>query len=480
MSAANLAYQGVQYDLPQDGASRPSISIDDLKAEGIKHVRIQWVDLINNIRYRVVPLPYFEKLLKTSRPGTSLAKVSLGLVLITVVEGFNPVGEYLYAIDLSSLRICPYAPGHASVMGWFEEKNPVAGIDGHRAVEVDLCPRTILRRVVENAKEIAGIEFLVGFETEFILLESTLPVKAVNQHGWCNAPALPSGTKEAQVMEEISEALTLSGVELQMYHAEAAPGQYEVVTGPLPPLQAADALIHTRETIFNIASKHGLRATLAPRVFLDSSGSAAHSHISVHAPNEQPRPSAHENLSELEATFLAGLLEHLASLALLVLPTTASYKRMQDGVWSGGTYVCWGTDNREAPIRLCNATSPSSRNFELKTLDGTANPYLALAAVLGAGLSGVLLSKELTIKDCSGGKSAALLGESGRAELGIRQRMPLSWEEARAKFEKSVIVDSVFGMDFKTKYLSVNKGLKEQMTFGLMDDEALKLLVETF
>lgn len=71
-------------------------------------------------------------------------------------------------------------------------------------------------------------------------------------------------------MDEISDALEASGIELQMYHAEAAPGQYEVVTGPLPPLQAVDALIHTRETIYNIASKHGLRATLAPRVFLDN------------------------------------------------------------------------------------------------------------------------------------------------------------------------------------------------------------------
>lgn len=76
-------------------------------------------------------------------------------------------------------------------------------------------------------------------------------------------------------MEEIANALQVPGcgVELQMYHAEAAPGQYEVVTGPLPPLQAVDALIHTRETIFNVASKYGLRATLAPRVFLDNCAS---------------------------------------------------------------------------------------------------------------------------------------------------------------------------------------------------------------
>ncbi|KAF8908595.1 hypothetical protein CPB84DRAFT_1703615 [Gymnopilus junonius] len=421
---------------------------------------------------------YFEKLLKTSRPGTSLTKASLGLVFVNIAEGFNATGEYLYAIDMSTLRICPYAPGHASVMGWFEEKEPIVGL-GHRSIEVDLCPRTILRRVVENTKQISDVGFLIGFETEFILLKNTQPIQAVNPHGWCNAPALPSGTPESQVLEEIADALTASNVELQMYHAEAAPGQYEVVTGPLPPLQAVDALIHTRETIFNIASKHGLRATLAPRVFLDNCGSAAHAHISLHSSNSSPSPD-HANLTSLESSFLAGILTHLASFTLLLLPTTASYQRMMDGVWSGGTYVCWGTDNREAPIRLCNASSPSSRNFELKTLDGTANPYLAIAAVLGAGLEGILEEKQLTIQNCKGEKSAALLGDQGRKVLGISERLPLSWEEARAKFEKSELVEGVFGKEFKEKYLSVNKVLKDQLTFGLMDEEELKLLVETY
>jgi hypothetical protein len=113
----------------------------------------------------------------------------------------------------------------------------------------------------------------VGFESEFILLKNTLPIEPVNQHGYGNSPALATGTKEYQILEEIAESLSLSGVELQMYHAEGAPGQYEVITGPLPPLQAADALIHTRETIYNIASKHGVRATFAPRVFVDSCSS---------------------------------------------------------------------------------------------------------------------------------------------------------------------------------------------------------------
>ncbi|KAJ3501159.1 hypothetical protein NLJ89_g9467 [Agrocybe chaxingu] len=358
--SSDLVHHGVQYTVSSE-PPKAHLPVDELGLRGIKYVRIQWVDLINHIKYRVVPIAYFEKLLQTSRPGSSLTKATLGIVFVTVSEGFSSTGECLYALDLSTLRLCPYAPGHASVMGWFEEKQPKAGLSGRRAVEMDICPRTILRRVVENAKELSGIEFLIGFETEFILLNKISPIEAVNPHGWCDSKALLSGSKEAAVLEEIADCLTASGVELQMYHGEGAPGQYEVVTGPLTPLQAVDALIHTRETIYNVASKHGMTATLAPRIFLDSCGSATHAHISVHAPNETSEPSSHANLTALEEHLLAGILAHLSSLTLLLMPTSASYARMRDGVWSGGTYVCWGTDDKEAPLRLCNAASPSSR-----------------------------------------------------------------------------------------------------------------------
>ena len=108
-------------------------------------------------------------------------------------------------------------------------------------------------------------------------------------------------------------------------------------------------------------------------------------------------------------------------------------------------------------MRLCNASSPSSRNFELKTVDGTANPYLVLAAVLASGSEGIATAKELTIKECGGEKTAAQLGEKGRGELGIRERLPLTCEQARLKFEKSSIVGSVFGEEFKRTYLNANK-----------------------
>ena len=191
-----------------------------------------------------------------------------------------------------------------------------------------------------------------------------------------------------------------------------------------------------------------------------SGGSAAHTHISVHSANKsQSKSSLHPNLSQIDSIFLAGLLEHLPSILLLALPTTASFKRMADGVWSGGTYVCWGTDNREAPVRLCNAFSPRSRNFEIKCNDGTANPYLSLAAFLSAGMDGVSKGMECQLLDCGPEleTTAALMGEDNRQKLGITRRLPLTWEDARLAFAESVLVDEVFGSNFKTKYLSVNQ-----------------------
>jgi glutamine synthetase len=166
------------------------------------------------------------------------------------------------------------------------------------------------------------------------------------------------------------------------------------VTGPLPPLEAVDALIHTRETITNIASKYGWRATLAPRLYMDNcnrlpsflcscidarlfpqGGSSTHTHVSVHSTGGSwpHAPTATNDLTSYEASFLSSLLDHLPGVTALTLPQPASYMRVGDGVWSGGTYVCWGTDNREAPVRLCNANSPSARNFELRFIDGLAN-----------------------------------------------------------------------------------------------------------
>lgn len=134
----------VEKKVPLDG-----VSITGLKDQGIEYIRLQWVDTINNIRYRVIPIAYFEKLLNSPRPGISIINVVFGMVFISLAAGFAPIGEYLYAIDMKSIRLCPYAPGHASVMGYFQEKAPVKGPDGRLTLDVQPCPRSTLKRIVE-------------------------------------------------------------------------------------------------------------------------------------------------------------------------------------------------------------------------------------------------------------------------------------------------------------------------------------------
>jgi glutamine synthetase len=306
---------------------------------------------------------------------------------------------------------------------------------------------------LRQAKHAHKTEFLVGFETEFILLKSTDPVEPVNIHDWTSSAGLLAGSTETVVLQEIADAIRASGIALETVHAEAAPGQYEVSTGPLSPLEAADALVHTREIIVQVAAKHGLHATFAPRPFMTSAGTSAHAHISVHPQTEQKTAAG---LSKHESAFLAGVLAHLPAIAAFSLPTTASYTRMVDGVWSGGTYVCYGTENREAPIRITNVASPASRNFEARFLDGTANPHLALAAVFAGGLIGLQNMMALEMGDCIS-KSAAALTASERQALGITTRMPLSLDEARKNLEQDSVLSNVLGKDLVQSYLSVNK-----------------------
>ncbi|PCH36913.1 glutamine synthetase/guanido kinase [Wolfiporia cocos MD-104 SS10] len=456
-SQAESSYGVVYKPIHPSGTLPATLSVADLQlpARGIKYVRVQWVDLTNTVRFRVLSTAYFSRLLASPRPSIGLAHVTLGLVGAMIVPGFGVAGEHLYVVDLSSFRVCPYAPGHAMVMGWFEEKVPSPRTG---SLVSELCPRALLKRIVErsglappvqapiwaapsfllvperfrstSAAELtihepsdawhsAGLSFLAGFESEFILLRETSPKPVAGNHGdWTTSAKLPAGSIEERVLEEIADALQDAGIELQMYHGEAAPGQYEIVTGPLAPLEAADALVHTRETIRNVASRHGLRATFAPRLHADSCGSGAHMHFSVHSSaaasgaDDAARADAARapSLSGTERSFLSTLLAHLPALCALTLPTAASYTRAVDGIWAGGTYACWGTDNKEVPVRVCGPRG--AHHFELKTVDGTANPHLVLAGVLATGMRGVGERALLTTGDC--GKAAAEMSEEER------------------------------------------------------------------
>ena len=158
-------------------------------------------------------------------------------------------------------------------------------------------------------------------------------------------------------------------------------------------------------------------------------------------------------MTPYERSFLQSLLDTITDIAAITLPTQASYARVQDGIWSGGTFAAWGTENRESLVRLTG--SPGSHHFEVRSHDGTPNPYLALAAILGAGLHGIKNGAELSIGDCP--EPAATLSEEERIARNITGRMPRSLKEAREKLRGSATAKEIFGETFVDKYLSVNE-----------------------
>ncbi|KAH9918703.1 glutamine synthetase/guanido kinase [Epithele typhae] len=457
MASPQGAPYGVLYDYQKP--------LKDLANANIKFVRIQWIDYINTVRFRVVPTRYFLEMhgirngaeavapANNVRPGIGLTKASLGLVGLNVAPGFGAVGEHLYVPDLSSWRVCTYAPGHASVMGYLQEKTP----HPQHGLTVPLCPRTLLKRIVDDA-EMAGIRYLVGVESEFILLKQTRPAPVFAAIGdWSCSSKTRTGSAEAAILERIATCLLDAGVELQMYHAEAAPGQFEVVTGPLPPLEAADALVFTRETIYNVAHSHGYKAP-------SRRASTTIRHLLPRAPRAADAALA-PTLTPAERSFLAGVLAHLPAALALTLPTAASYARMRDGVWAGGTYACWGTYNREAPLRACGGAG--AHHFEAKCVDGTSAPHLALAALLAAGTRGPVAEMSAEEREAVG------LGE-GRVK-----RLPLSIGEAREALRKDAVMREMLGEEFVSAYLGVNE-LMERWMKGKDEAETTVKLVEYF
>ncbi|KAH7913568.1 hypothetical protein BJ138DRAFT_1099354 [Hygrophoropsis aurantiaca] len=477
------------------GLTLHELQIDDT----IEYVRVQWVDLHNTIRFRVLTREYFLHLLQSAKfpPGISITKSVLGLVFLTCAPGFGAVDEYLYAFDLASLRRCAYAPGHAALLGTFLEKHP--GPNGIYP-PTPLCPRTNLARLTALAAQSpARASFLVGVETELILLTSTNPLVPVNTAGWSNSTATPSGSVAARAIQDIASACTRAGVEVLMYHSEATPGQYEIVTGPMTPLEAADALVHTREAIYNVSASHGLRATLAPRPFPHLCGSAAHTHVSMrsgHAsPNiyEAPSTTHPGTLTHLQASFLKGLLDHLPAALAFTLPTRASYARM-GARRAGGTYVAWGAENREVPVRLCRLPGNAAAcdtNFEFKSVDGTSSPYLAIGAIIAAGLIGTRAGEEVREPNYVGETPVGALGEEEWAGLcaqvggaqseepRVRRRLPLDLGAARAALVDDAAFREAMGPELVDAYLGVNLTLDDLLNEGT-EAEIVTRLVENF
>jgi glutamine synthetase len=190
-------------------------------------------------------------------------------------------------------------------------------------------------------------------------------------------------------------------------------------------------------------------------------GTAAHAHISIHPASQPPanppplNPNTNQNttMTPLERSFLQSLLENLPSSIAFTLPTAESYGRVQDGIWSCGTYACWGEDNREVAVRLTGP--PGSHHLEVRTIDATANPHVALATILGLGLLGIENGLELKIGGIEG--IAAHLSVEEREKRGIVGRLPCTLSDARDAARQDATITNLLGSDFVQKYLGINE-----------------------
>ena len=145
---------------------------------------------------------------------------------------------------------------------------------------------------------------------------------------------------------------------------------------------------------------------------------------------------------------------------------------MHDGIWSGGTYSCWGTYNREAPLRMCGPEG--HYHFEVKCVDATSTPHLAFAGLLGAGLRGILDGALLSTGDCE--KPVALMNEEEKRAVGLANplRLPRSIGDARKLFAADGVMQGIFGKEFIEKYIGTNEVSLALMTHGHRDSSAYR------
>lgn len=353
----------------------------------VRFVYVQWLDYMGTIRGRVFPITEFRRIItKGARIGISLGNTGT-LQNDTVTAASNTTGQIYIEPDLSTLRRTHSKDpvSSASVLAFWRSESG-------QPLKED--PRFGLQHLLSDLSTYHELSLLIGFEIEVTFLRRTSTLSdpyapLTTNHAW--GSMTPEDTFIAlPILAEITTELDAIGISVQQFHSEAGAGQYEFVLPPLPAVQAVDALVQARQVVHQIAATHGLRATLHPMP-IKGVGTAAHAHISLNALDEaDPGPS-----EEAEMAFFAGVMKHLEAVCAFTLPEAVSYDRVIDDSWTGGTWVAWGTQNRETPLRRVE-----KGRWEVRCLDGMANMYLALAAVVGAGLIGLRNGMKMEVKDC--------------------------------------------------------------------------------
>ncbi|MEU4401612.1 type I glutamate--ammonia ligase [Micromonospora orduensis] len=263
-------------------------------------------------------------------------------------------------------------------------------------------PRHVLRRALSKAAE-KGFTFYTHPEIEFFLLENG------PQDGSVPTPVDTGGYFEHTTHAVARDfrrqgvlALERIGISVEFSHHEVAPGQQEIDLRYADALTTADNIMTFRHVVKEVALSTGVQASFMPKPFTDQPGSGMHTHLSLF---EGERNAFHDSgdpmkLSKVAKSFIAGLLMHAREYTAVTNQWVNSYKRLfpqhlPDRITESPAYVCWGHLNRSALVRVPAYGKPNSARVEVRSPDSAANPYLAFAVLLGAGLKGIEEGYEL-------------------------------------------------------------------------------------
>lgn len=385
----------------------------------VEFVRFQWVDFTATVRTRLVTVRQALRLAAQKLSISVASPITYAFLLDSSLNEIAIGAKDSLVPDWSTLVVCHYQAGHASVMCFIDEAG--RGFDA--------CPRSLLKKIEREVEEQHGMTFLVGVEVEFYLTasaESTAPVKTVASYSSTSSLRTPY----LAVLEDAVRALERAKIPVWTFHSELVAGLFEISTEPMSPLKVADAIVYIQEAIKATAVKHGLHATMHPKPFDKTHGVGQHLHISLS--------------SDAKAdSFLAGVLNSVPAISAISMPNFDSYLR---GDFAGGEWVSWDTENRTCSVRKIRHAY-----WEFRFIDSTANNYLTLATILGVGMAALEKSQELKMKPLLG--RMAELDEESRRELGIEKRAPRDLKDSIEALKEDKAVMTVLGKNLWERFI---------------------------
>ena len=313
-------------------------------------------------------------------------------------------------------------------------------------------PRYILKKQIKAMNEMGFAALDVGFEPEFFLFKidenNPTSVKPVDNGSYFDLSPLDGAQA---IRREIALELERLGFEVQTVHHEVAPGQEEINFRFAHVLEACDNVQLFKEVVKVISRKHGYMATFMPKPIAGINGSGMHTNCSItdaDGNNLFYDPDDPMKLSLLCRKWITGIMKHARAFSAITNPTVNSYKRLIPG-YEAPCYICWSDANRSSMIRIPASRGRGTRT-ELRNVDGTANPYLALAVILASGLDGIKNTKDADIIPPVYDNIFALTREQ-REAMGILN-MPENLKDAMKEFKADKLMYQTLGEHCFNKY----------------------------